>query len=255
MASHLLTRFSEPIGEALRRPLSLREVVHVAFVLFVVGTIYCQIYCAISTPAMGDMSMPLSLSMFRSALETVPALIAFEFSKRMLGRGINPWTIAAVAAALLLAAAISTALNVLCADLFHDSVMPLRPMLADRLPGITLTALAIAWASREVRTIAPIAQASPTASEELPPAEWIDWIRAAGNYVEIRIHGRSILRRMTMAQAEQALASKAFVRIHRSTLVNRSRIAGFDRSDRPRRLRLTDGSVVKVGDAYRKNLD
>jgi DNA-binding LytR/AlgR family response regulator len=59
---------------------------------------------------------------------------------------------------------------------------------------------------------------------------------------------------MTMAQAEQALAGKAFVRIHRSMLVNRARIAGLDRRERPREVRLIDGSVVKVGEAYRANL-
>jgi len=254
MRSRILTRFGEPIGEALHRPLSLRETVHVALVLFVVGTVYCQIYCAISTPAMDDMSMPLSLSMFRSALETVPALIAFEVSKRVLSRGASPRAIAGVVAALLLAAAVSGALNVICNDLFCSSAMPLRPVLADRLPGITLTALAIAWATREARVADPIAEACATHSEELPPADWIDWIRAAGNYVEIRVQGRSTLKRMTMAEAERALSDKAFVRVHRSTLVNRSRIAGFDRGDRPRHVRLTDGSIVRVGDAYRKNL-
>jgi len=255
MASGILTRFSDLIGEALRRPLSLREIVHVAFVLFVVGTVYCQLYCAISTPAMDGMSMPLTLSMFRSALETVPALIAFEVSKRVLSRGVNPRTLAGVAAALLVAAAVSTALNVLCNDLFCGSAMPLRPVLADRLPGITLTAIAIAWASREARVNASIESSGDSASEDLPPAEWIDWISAAGNYIEIRVRGRSVLKRMTMAQAEQALAGEAFVRIHRSMLVNRSRIAGRDRAERPRHLRLSDGRVVKVGEAYRKNLE
>jgi len=59
---------------------------------------------------------------------------------------------------------------------------------------------------------------------------------------------------MTMAQAEQALCGKAFVRVHRSMLLNRARIAGLDRSERPRHVHLTDGSVVKVGEAYRTNL-
>ena len=57
-----------------------------------------------------------------------------------------------------------------------------------------------------------------------------------------------------MAQAEQALAGKAFVRIHRSMLVNRARITGLDRCERPRHLRLTDGSLVRIGEAYRANL-
>ena len=153
----------------------------------------------------------------------------------------------------MLAAAISTVMVYACHGLFFTSEMPLRPVIADRLPGITLTGIAIAWASRQVRS-ASGSGCSPRAPEELPPAEWIDWVRAAGNYVEIRVAGRSTLKRMTMAQAEQALAGKAFVRVHRSMLVNRQRIAGLDRCERPRHLKLTDGSVVRVGEAYRANL-
>jgi len=133
--------------------------------------------------------------------------------------------------------------------------MPLRPVIADRLPGITLTAIAIAWASRQARMEnSARAPAQGPVTSELPPADYIDWVRAAGNYVEIRVGGRSVLRRMTMAQAEQALVGKAFVRVHRSMLLNRARIAGLDRDERPRHVRLTDGSVVKVGEAYRANL-
>jgi DNA-binding LytR/AlgR family response regulator len=155
---------------------------------------------------------------------------------------------------LLLAGAISTVMVYACHGLFLTSEMPLRPVIADRLPGITLTAIAIAWASRQVRASRASSPAA-RAMDELPPAEWIDWVRAAGNYVEIRVAGRSMLKRMTMAQAEQALAGKAFVRIHRSMLVNRQRIAGLDRCDRPRHVKLTDGSTVRVGEAYRANLN
>ena len=155
----------------------------------------------------------------------------------------------------MFAVVLSTAMVYACHGFFYSSAMPLRPIIADRLPGITLTALAIAWASREARRDS-LAGARPpaAASDELPPAEWIDWVRAAGNYVEIRSGGRSVLKRMTMAQVERALPAERFVRVHRSLLLNRSRIARLDRGDRPRRVHLTDGSVVKVGEAYRTNL-
>ena len=255
MASRFLIRISEPMGQAWQRPLSLRESLYVGAVLFAVGTAYCQLYCAISMPAMNGMHMPLGLSLWRSAIETVPALMAFELSKRVLRHGADRRAIAGVAGVLLLAAAVSTAMVFICHGLLYASAMPLRPVIADRLPGITLTAIAVAWASRAVRAAsASHERLAPASADELPPADWIDWVRAAGNYVEVRAYGRSTLRRMTMAQAEQALAGQAFVRVHRSMLVNRSRIAGLDRTERPRHVRLTDGSVVKVGEAYRANL-
>jgi len=256
MTSRVLERLGEPIGQVWQRPLSLRESLYVALALFTVGTAYCQLYCLIAFQAMGGMSMPLGLSMWRSAIETVPAFIAFELSKRALSRGTDARTIAAVAGVLVIAAAVSTAMVYACHGFFFGSAMPLRPVIADRLPGVTLTAIAIAWASRQARTAngSGAAAGRPGVTDDLPPAEWIDWVRAAGNYVEIRVGGRSILRRMTMAQAEHVLADKSFVRIHRSMLLNRTRIAGVDRSERPRHVHLTDGSIVKVGEAYRSNL-
>src|SRR3954471_6565040 len=107
MATSPLQRFAEPVVDAWRRPLSLIESAYVAAILFGFGTVYCQIYCAIAMPAMNGMEMPLGLSMWRSAIETIPALVAFELGKRSLSRGIDPRAIAGVIGALILAAAIS----------------------------------------------------------------------------------------------------------------------------------------------------
>jgi DNA-binding LytR/AlgR family response regulator len=161
-----------------------------------------------------------------------------------------------VATALLLAAILSAGLVLMCHGLFYASAMPLRPIIADRLPGLTLTGIAIAWASRHVGASAATQARShgESAIDELPPAEWIDWVRAAGNYVEIHVRGRVLLRRMTLRQAAQALEDRGFVQIHRSVLVNQARIADWDRSERPREVRLADGSVLRVGQAYRAKI-
>lgn len=55
----------------------------------------------------------------------------------------------------------------------------------------------------------------------------IAWVEAAGNYVEIHVGVASHLARGTLAAFEQKLAGRGFVRVHRSRLVNRSRMAGF----------------------------
>ena len=54
--------------------------------------------------------------------------------------------------------------------------------------------------------------------------EEIDWIEAAGNYVNIHIGSEAHLLRETMNSIEVRLDNKKFVRIHRSTLVNIERI-------------------------------
>jgi two-component system LytT family response regulator len=52
----------------------------------------------------------------------------------------------------------------------------------------------------------------------------IDWIEAAGNYVRLHHGGESHLLRETMTAVEGRLDPRRFVRIHRSTIVNLTRI-------------------------------
>lgn len=78
----------------------------------------------------------------------------------------------------------------------------------------------------------------------------IDWIRAAGNYVELRASGQTIVHRGSMSAVERDLADHGFVRIHRSTLVRRERIARV----RPHDVILADGTHLKIGKRYRATL-
>ena len=54
--------------------------------------------------------------------------------------------------------------------------------------------------------------------------EDIDWIEAADNYVNVHVGSESHLHRETLTSLEEKLASKQFLRISRSTLVNVERI-------------------------------
>src|SRR5258708_37323444 len=51
-------------------------------------------------------------------------------------------------------------------------------------------------------------------------AEDVEWIGAAGDYVELHVNGRSYLLRETMASLEQRLDPAKFIRIHRSRIVH-----------------------------------
>ncbi|HKW32271.1 MAG TPA: LytTR family DNA-binding domain-containing protein [Candidatus Acidoferrum sp.] len=55
----------------------------------------------------------------------------------------------------------------------------------------------------------------------------IDWVGAAGNYVELHIGNRSHLIRKTMNAIEAELDRRRFLRIHRSVIVNIERIKGL----------------------------
>lgn len=56
------------------------------------------------------------------------------------------------------------------------------------------------------------------------PVEEIDWIEAADNYVRIHAKSETHVVRQTLQRMEDSLAPSVFVRIHRSTIVNVSRI-------------------------------
>ena len=64
----------------------------------------------------------------------------------------------------------------------------------------------------------------------LDPAE-ILWAEAAGNYVELHLPGRTMLRRQTLSALERELADLHFVRIHRSRLVNARHVSGTETND------------------------
>jgi len=55
-------------------------------------------------------------------------------------------------------------------------------------------------------------------------ADSVDWIEAAGNYVRLHHAGESHLLRETMSALEARLDPRQFIRIHRSTIVNLSRV-------------------------------
>lgn len=59
----------------------------------------------------------------------------------------------------------------------------------------------------------------------------IEWVQAAGNYVNLHVRGHDYPLRSTMAAIEARLDPAAFVRIHRSYLVNLRRIASIEPLD------------------------
>lgn len=61
----------------------------------------------------------------------------------------------------------------------------------------------------------------------LLPTHEIDWIEAAGNYLEIHARGGTYLIRERMNTMKQRLNPETFARVHRSTIVNLDRIKTF----------------------------
>jgi hypothetical protein len=92
------------------------------------------------------------------------------------------------------------------------------------------------------RTVGAVAEARPAANADmafrlevrdgtrthwLAPDE-IDWIEAAGNYVELQTLRGPVLHRATLASVGDVLATHGFVRIHRSRLVRRAAVRSIE---------------------------
>jgi DNA-binding LytR/AlgR family response regulator len=119
-----------------------------------------------------------------------------------------------------------------------------------RLPAIGASLLLIALARKSLmrRRVSP----DEVALGSL--AEAIDYVAAADNYVELHSNGRVTMRRMTLAEAERALAGQGFVRVHRRFLVNRARIASVT-GNGDKLIRLDGGAELPVGRRFAPNLD
>lgn len=89
------------------------------------------------------------------------------------------------------------------------------------------------------------------------PLENIDMITAEGDYVSLHVHDASYLHKDTMNALEERLDPETFMRVHRSAIVNLSRVDGVRRrSSRSLSLVLATGATVAVGPSYaRATLD
>jgi len=84
----------------------------------------------------------------------------------------------------------------------------------------------------------------------------IDWIEAIGDYAGLHVGNKNPLLRETLNSLELCLDPEKFVRIHRSAIVQVSRICELcTLPNRELRLRLTSGADLKVSRTYRRRLD
>ncbi|NIR42440.1 MAG: response regulator transcription factor [Gemmatimonadetes bacterium] len=87
------------------------------------------------------------------------------------------------------------------------------------------------------------------------PANAIDWIEAAGNYVELHVGSESHLIRSTMKAMEERLDPARFLRVQRSAIVNISRIQHIEPwSSGEYLITLKSGAAVQSGASYREAL-
>lgn len=234
------------------RPMSARLAWIVTVILLSLGGIYCVAYSVLSQRPEG-----LGTGLTWALVSLVPWLAAFEIGKRVnydpTGSWKTNWWL--IAALLALTAGISIALQDLLWDDGSLSVREAALAFLRRIPPALLISLLLyLFPLLEQKEDSETPDSSAAAGLPLFPRQ-IDWIRASGNYLEIRVGQRLILRRMTMASAEQLLKRHNFVRVHRSALINAGRIKRHDRGKIADEIVLEDGTRLKVGGSYRTAVD
>jgi hypothetical protein len=233
----------------IERPLSWREAAIAAALLFALGAAYCLAF----TYSAGLSETPFESIAWTSA-NLLPWLAAVELAKR---RGVAdearlPRAIA-LAAILIGAGLLSLLLETGFGFIsWPDSGKEMLFEALRRVPGAILVLLLMVMA-RSLR--GRRAARSPTKAAGLPllPRQ-IDWIKAAGNYLEFHHATGLVMGRMTIKQAETMLVDQGFVRIHRSLLVNATRLARVHVGKLADEVELVDGTRLKVGGAYRAQL-
>lgn len=89
----------------------------------------------------------------------------------------------------------------------------------------------------------------------LVAANDIEWLQAAGNYVNLRVRGHDYPLRSTIAGIEARLDATRFTRVHRSYIVNLDRIASIEPLDAgDARIHLHDGTALPCSRTYRPGL-
>jgi hypothetical protein len=82
----------------------------------------------------------------------------------------------------------------------------------------------------------------------------IEWVAAAGNYLELHVGADTHLVRETMKAVHARLGTELFVRVHRSSLVRRDAIVTVRTSREGAYVVLRDGTRLPVGRRYRDEL-
>jgi hypothetical protein len=216
------------------------------------GGIYCVTYSFLAQRPDG-----VDIALSWALVSLVPWLAAFEAGKRVNYDPTGTWKANwwRIVAILAVTAAVSIAMqNWLWSD-GQMSGQDAAVALLRRIPPALLISMLLFLVPMLQQKAESECAVSPVDGDLPLLPRQIDWIRASGNYLEIKAGQRLVLHRMTMSTAEQLLKRHNFVRVHRSALINAERVSKHDKGKLADELVLQDGTRLKVGGSYRSLVD
>ncbi len=153
----------------------------------------------------------------------------------------------------------------LAATLTHvRELMEQRAAVAERNQLVNL--LAELRGSGEIEGSSPVRSNTPQTPNWLPirngretvrvPVQAIEWVDAAGDYLCIHASGNTHILRATMREMENLLDPRLFQRVHRSTIVNLTRVKSLRaHMNGEYFLRLEGGQELKLSRTYRDKVE
>jgi DNA-binding LytR/AlgR family response regulator len=206
------------------------------------------------------------LALFPVVLALATRLASSVLSLAVLGHAVGCIAVSLAHTALMTALRVA-AYAVAGEDYAPIEAWPERMLFEARKDVITyLSILAVFLLARQIVAVPPVTSLPPSGETTLIEVrdgsrvvmlrpEEIDWVSAAGNYVELHGSFGSELARRTMADIESKLAPHGFFRVHRSRLVRRTAIATTEtKQSGDFEITLRSGAVISGSRRFRKNL-
>lgn len=79
----------------------------------------------------------------------------------------------------------------------------------------------------------------------------LDWVKASGNYLFLQVNGRRHIHKISLCKLEEILPTDRFARIHKSCLVQVSKI---DKVELTKNEVIIAGHALPLGRTYRERL-
>lgn len=234
-------KFTASCGPLITLPLTPLRFTGLAGGLGFLAASYCLAHGLI-----GDDVINLPRTLAWAAGSTLPWVCAWEGLKRLRAQPSRPLlSVLILVAALGVCAAFEYAL----AAIYSVDADSLQHILYRLLP-IPLGLAVAAGLLQPPKVHAPANVLNvPTRDGvvALDPCN-IEYVKAAGNYVELMTGDRTLLMRTTLHELNEQLRGVGFVRVHRSVLVNGQHVLGIRRGPRGRRtVRMRSGAQLPIG--------
>ena len=214
--------------------------------LGLVAASYCLLHGLI-----GDDEINLPRTLAWAVASTLPWAGAWEALKRLSARPAQPLRPLLSAAILIAALGVCAALEYALSAVYSVDTDSLAQILYRLLPiplGIATAALLLQPKAHPPVDTKQVLNVPTRGGMLAVRTSDIEYVKAAGNYVELITGDRTLLMRTTLNDLGKQLRAAGFVRAHRSLLVNAQHVLAIRRGPRGRLIvRLRSGAQLPVG--------